>query len=78
MSRQSQAGRKDRAREIERAIGAYYDNLSAEEREELRLWGEFASAAFIAQNQETEASKSYALRRLPRRKTGTGPRIPSL
>jgi hypothetical protein len=58
MSRQSQSGRKDRAGEIERAIGAYYDNLSAEEREELRQWGEFATAEFIAQNQKAEAIKS--------------------
>jgi hypothetical protein len=77
MSRQSQAGRKDRAREIERAIGAI-TITSAPRNERNCQWGEFASAAFIAQNQETEASKSYALRRLPRRKTGTGPRIPSL
>jgi hypothetical protein len=58
MSRQSQCGRKDRAREIERAIGAYYDNLSAEEREELREWSAFATAEFIAQNLEAEGSKT--------------------
>jgi hypothetical protein len=58
MSRLSQSGRKDRAREIERAIGAYYDNLSAEEREDLRQWSEFATAEFIAQNQEAEGGKS--------------------
>jgi hypothetical protein len=48
MSRDLQPSRTKRAREIELATEAYYDNLTDEERAELIEWGEFATAEFLA------------------------------
>jgi len=40
------ADMRDRRESTERAIGEYYDNLSAAEREEEQAWGRFALAQF--------------------------------